>query len=166
MEKSSIIVAVILTSIFGVSLLGYGQDNQTEFTEQDKRGIAFAGPDAQKAIKEGKIYVISGGYANAPIVNEADLELVKGLPMKTIGCTGDFEYAKKFNATVIQYLKQNITISKDLSKEDIVRIATDKAKGLGYKPEEMNIVYDEGNSSIKEHLKRIGVSTYNEKTKK
>ncbi|MDD5561760.1 MAG: hypothetical protein PHT50_06525 [Candidatus Omnitrophica bacterium] len=30
----------------------------------------------------------------------------------------------------------------------------------------MNIIYDEGNKNIKEHLERIGVSAYNEKTKK
>ena len=53
-----------------------------------------------------------------------------------------------------------------LTKEQITQIAINKAKDLGYKTEEMNIIYDEGNKNIKEHLTHIGVSTYNEKTKK
>jgi hypothetical protein len=56
--------------------------------------------------------------------------------------------------------------SNQLTKERIIQIAISKARDLGYKTEKMNIVYDDGNKSIKEHLKHIGVSTYNEKTKK
>jgi len=55
--------------------------------------------------------------------------------------------------------------SNKLTKEQIIRIAISKAAELGYKTEEMNIVYDEGNKSIKEHLRYARVSKYNEKTK-
>ena len=106
MTKSLIAVAIMLTAVFSIPSLGYGQDSQTEFTEQDKRGVAFAESDAQQAIKEGKIYIISGGEGNEPIVSGEDLEAVKGIPTKSIGCTDDFEYAKKFNGTTIKYLKQ------------------------------------------------------------
>ena len=56
--------------------------------------------------------------------------------------------------------------SNKLTKDQIIQIAISKATELGYKTAEMNIVYDESNKKITEHLKRIGVSTYNEKTKK
>ncbi|MFA5272208.1 MAG: hypothetical protein WC412_07745 [Candidatus Omnitrophota bacterium] len=56
--------------------------------------------------------------------------------------------------------------SNKLTNEQIVNTAIGKAKGLGYKTEDMNILYDEDNKEIKEHLKRSGVSTYNEKTQK
>lgn len=55
--------------------------------------------------------------------------------------------------------------SDKLTKEQITQIAIGKAQELGYKTEDMNIIYDEGNQKIKEHLKRSGVSTYNEETK-
>ena len=100
-----IIVAMLVMGL-GIGSLACGQDKQAEFTEQDKRGIAFAEQDAQKAIKEGKIYVISGGEGNEPIVNESDLGLVKSLPAKSIGCAGDFKYAEKFFETIIKHLKE------------------------------------------------------------
>ena len=165
MNKSLIIIVIMLTVVFSIPLLGYGQANQTEFTKQNRRGVAFAESDAKQAIKEGKIYIISGGEGNEPLVNEADLGTIEGIPSKSIGCTGDFKYAKKFNEIVIQYLKQNKALSEDLSREGVLRIATDKAKELGYKLEEMNVTYDDGNKKIKEHLTRSGISTYNKKTK-
>ena len=55
--------------------------------------------------------------------------------------------------------------SNKLTKEEIIKIAISKAKQLGYKTEDMNIIYDDDNKKIKEHLKRGGVSTYNEDTK-
>ncbi len=55
--------------------------------------------------------------------------------------------------------------SNRLTKEQIIQIAINKAKELEYKTEDMDIVYDEDNKRIKEHLQRSGVSTYNEKTK-
>jgi len=39
-----------------------------------------------------------------------------------------------------------------LTKEEIVQIAISEARQLGYKTEEMNIIYDEGNKNIKEYL--------------
>jgi len=111
MKKKHIIIAMLIT-IFGVSSLVYGQGKEAEFTEQDKRGVAFAEADAQQAIKDGKIYVISGGEGNEPIVNEADLALVKGIPTKSIGCTGDMAYAEKFNKTIIKYLKMGNNTAK------------------------------------------------------
>ena len=98
--KRYVIIAAVLIASFGVSSLGYGQD-----TEQDKRGVAFAEADAQQAIKDGKIYVISGGYANEPIVDKADLKLIEGLPAKSIGCTGDMAYAERFNKAIIGHIK-------------------------------------------------------------
>jgi hypothetical protein len=56
--------------------------------------------------------------------------------------------------------------SNQLTKEKITQIAISKAKDLGYKIEEMNIIYDEGNKSIKEHSRRVRIFTYDEKTKK
>jgi hypothetical protein len=55
--------------------------------------------------------------------------------------------------------------SDKLTKERITRVAISKAQELGYKTEDMDITYDEDNQKIKEHLKRSGVSTYNEGTK-
>ena len=102
MKKIHIIIVAMLITIFGVSSSGYSQ-----YTEQDnRRDASFAETDAKQAIKDGSIYVISGGEGNEPIVNESDLGLVKGLPMKSIGCTGNFEYAEKFNKVIIEYLKQ------------------------------------------------------------
>jgi len=50
------------------------------------------------------------------------------------------------------------------SQEDILSAAIKKANDLGYEIKEMNVSYDEGNKALKKHLKRIGVSVYNEKT--
>lgn len=55
--------------------------------------------------------------------------------------------------------------SDKLTKEQITQIAIGKAQALGYKIEDMDIIYDEDNQKIKEHLTRRGVSTYNEDTK-
>ncbi len=52
-----------------------------------------------------------------------------------------------------------------LTKGQVLQTAINKAKELGYKAEDMNIVYDEDNKKIKDHLKRSGVSTYNKKIK-
>ena len=54
---------------------------------------------------------------------------------------------------------------RELSKEEIIQIATVKAKGLGFNIEEMDILYDEENRALKEHLLRKGVSIYNRETK-
>jgi len=102
MEKK--IIAII--SILLVSTICFAQDKTTEFTEQDKKGVAFAEKDAMQAIGESNIYIISGGEGNEPIVEEKDLAVIKGLPMKSIGSMGDFEYANKFNATITQYLRR------------------------------------------------------------
>lgn len=55
--------------------------------------------------------------------------------------------------------------SDKLTKEQIIRITISKAQELGYNTEDMDIIYDEDNQKIKEHLKRSGVSTYNKETK-
>ena len=52
----------------------------------------------------------------------------------------------------------------ELTQEQFIRIAVDKARELGYDTQEMDVVFDEGNKNITEHLKRIGVFTYNEET--
>jgi hypothetical protein len=52
-----------------------------------------------------------------------------------------------------------------LTKEQVLDIALNKAKDLGYKVEDMDILYDENNAAIKKHLLREGVSTYNVITK-
>jgi hypothetical protein len=69
---------------------------------------------------------------------------------------------------IILCFASSVVFSQDdkLTKEQIIQIAISKAKELGYKTDEMNIVYDENNKNITEHLKRIGVSTYNVKNKK
>lgn len=61
----------------------------------------------------------------------------------------------------------NILQKKDegLTKSQIIQVALDKAKELGYKLEQMTATYDEDNKSIKEHLNRTGIFTYNEKLK-
>jgi len=59
--------------------------------------------------------------------------------------------------------KQQTEVS--LSQEETISIAIKKAKELGYNPGEMNIIFDEGNKKLKDHLSRVGVSVYDEKTK-
>jgi hypothetical protein len=39
-----------------------------------------------------------------------------------------------------------------LTKEEIVQIATGEARQLGYKTEEMNMVYDDDNRNLKEYF--------------
>ncbi len=142
----------------------FSQELVTEFTEQDKRGVAFAKEDAIKAIESGNIYIISGGYGNEPIVEKQDIEIIKGLPIKSIGCMGDFEYARKFNNTIIHYLKDQKDQPNWLSKENILTIAISKAEEVGYKTEEMEVIYDEENRELKKHFKRTGISEYDEET--
>ena len=52
------------------------------------------------------------------------------------------------------------------SKDELLNTAVNRAKGLGYDTEKMNVIYDEGNIKLKEHCNRLGVSTYNKKTGK
>ncbi len=56
--------------------------------------------------------------------------------------------------------------SGKLTKEQIIQIASSKAKELGYKTEKMRITYDDGNKLNKKHFTREGESIWNEKTKK
>ncbi len=56
--------------------------------------------------------------------------------------------------------------NKELTKEQIIKIAISKSEEIGYNSEEMDIVYDENNKKIKEHLMNVGVTIYNEETKK
>ena len=65
----------------------------------------------------------------------------------------------------IQILRKVEREKQALAKEELLRIAVNKAKALRYNTEEMNIIYDEGNVKLKEHCKRLGVSVYDEKTK-
>ena len=69
-------------------------------------------------------------------------------------------------SVIVLCFTSSVVFSQDnrLTKEQIIQVAISKAKELGYKTEEMNIVYDEGNKSIKKYLERIGVSAYNKTT--
>jgi len=146
------IIGIMITLIFGITCVGFGQEQQIEFTEQDKMGIAFAEEDALTAIKNGDIYIISGGEGNEPIVDQEDLQIIKGLPMKSIGCMGSFEYAKKFNKTIIDYLKEKrAQAQRSLSKEQIIEIAKSKAEELGFNLKEMTVFYDEDNQKLEEY---------------
>lgn len=54
----------------------------------------------------------------------------------------------------------------ELSQDEVIRIASDKAQELGFKTEEMSVLFDEDNAKIIEHSRRSGVSVYNKKTGK
>lgn len=55
--------------------------------------------------------------------------------------------------------------SDKLTQDRILSISVAKAKGLGFDTGTMDITYDNNNEKLKTHLKRIGVSVYDERTK-
>ena len=97
------VLGVILL-LFGIITLSFGLEK--DLTSQEKKDVNSAEEDALNALERGDIYIISGGYVDVPVVDKNDINMVKGLPTKSIGCTGNFEYAKKFNEIVIFYVKQ------------------------------------------------------------
>ncbi|MGD9015293.1 MAG: hypothetical protein PVI33_04655 [Candidatus Omnitrophota bacterium] len=51
---------------------------------------------------------------------------------------------------------------QELSRQEIMQIAINKAEELGYATEETVVVYDEGNLALKDCFLREGVSIYDE----
>jgi len=132
------------------------------------RGIKFTVPlfkigyveaydnESRQKVWENKV------YNSPPFDDESSYSYVYIISLQTqddtllVTDTKNNTYKIKIPETLLQTNK--------LTKEQILQIAVNKARELGYTTEDMNIVYDEDNKKIKEHLKRAGVSTYNKKT--
>ena len=60
---------------------------------------------AETMIARGKIFIYTGGFTNMPIVAEADRPFAKTMDAASVGCTGGFTEAGKFNKIVIEWAK-------------------------------------------------------------
>lgn len=77
------------------------------------------------------------------------------------------KYANLFQKLYKEAKERNIGLWKnEVKRKDILRAATAKANELGYDLEDMDIVYDEQNRKIKEHLLHERVYVYNEEADK
>lgn len=60
---------------------------------------------ADTVIRSGHPFIYTGGIANRPIVDQADLPLAQNMNVASVGCTGGFIEAGKFNQHIIEWLK-------------------------------------------------------------
>ena len=62
---------------------------------------------AEAMIARGKMFIYTGGFTNMPIVAEEDRAFAKTMDAASVGCTGGFTEAGKFNKIIIQWVQAN-----------------------------------------------------------
>ena len=60
---------------------------------------------AETMIARGNVFIYTGGFTNMPIVDEADRAFARTMNAASVGCTGGFIEAGKFNKIVIEWVK-------------------------------------------------------------
>lgn len=85
-----------------------------------------------ECISDNKIFLYTGGYANAPLLDTEDFDFVWGFKTVSIGCTGGVPQGAKFNKLMLNYIKQNLSLARKLS-DAWVGMSKKELKRRGYK---------------------------------
>jgi hypothetical protein len=65
-----------------------------------------------QCISQEKIFLYTGGYANALLTDESDYNPGEQFPTFSLGCTGGVEQGRKFNKLMINYIKVKGLVQK------------------------------------------------------